>query len=183
MHTHKHTHKDVLLSNTHIQLITYNQLIHTQADKSDKGLLRQSSHLKTHTHTVDLQEEGLAAEHQGVVEHTHPEDGDARLLDQHGTGAQQQTGTQRPHRHSGGQTVCRITLTHTPGEREREKLSQEKMPPSVKKNSTQSALHSSDRERVVSPNIGEKGQEEQHAGQDIRPAHNTRHLKHTQSLH
>lgn len=59
----------------------------------------------------------LATEHQGIVEHAHAEHCDARFLDQHGTGAQQQTDQQRPHRHRGGQRVHRVHRdrhTHTP---------------------------------------------------------------------
>lgn len=46
----------------------------------------------THSHTNGryVRDEGLATEHQAVVEDTHSEDRDARLFDQHGTGAQEQ---------------------------------------------------------------------------------------------
>lgn len=44
-----------------------------------------------------LLDEGLAAEHQDVVEYTHSEDGDACFLDQHGAGTQHQTDKQTPH--------------------------------------------------------------------------------------
>lgn len=61
----------------------------------------------THTHTlsVDVREERLAAKHQAVVQHAHPEHGDARLFDQHGTGAQEQAKRQRARRRRGGDGV------------------------------------------------------------------------------
>lgn len=58
-----------------------------------------------HTLSVHVQEQRLAAEHQAVVQHTHPEHCDARLFDQHGTGAQEQTEHQRARRHRGGEEV------------------------------------------------------------------------------
>lgn len=61
-----------------------------------------------------LLDERPAAEHQGVVQHAHSKHGDACLLDQHGTGAQQQTDEQTPHRHRGGQRVIGDAHTHTP---------------------------------------------------------------------
>lgn len=66
-----------------------------------------------------LLDERLAAEHQGIVEHAHSEHGDARLLDQHGAGAQQQTDEQARSRHRGGQGVLRHAHTHAPA-RQRE---------------------------------------------------------------
>lgn len=61
-----------------------------------------------------LLNERLAAEHQDVVEYAHSEHGDARLLDEHGAGAQQQTDEQTTQRHRGRQRVLGDTHTHAP---------------------------------------------------------------------
>lgn len=58
-----------------------------------------------HTLSVHVREQRLAAEHQAIVQHAHSEHRDARLFDQHGAGAQEQTERQRARRHRGREGV------------------------------------------------------------------------------
>ena len=64
------------------------------------------------------EEEGLVAELQGVVQDADPEHGDPGLLDQHGTGAQEQAGAQGPGGLGARHGALRRDRAHTPGGRE-----------------------------------------------------------------
>lgn len=67
------------------------------------------------THTKQsLLDEGFAAEHQDIVQHAHAKHCDARLLDQHGAGAEQQADQQVARRGCGGERVTRGVHAHTP---------------------------------------------------------------------
>lgn len=84
---------------------------HINQDKREEKNTTQNINKRS----VCLLDERLAAEHQGVVERAHAEDGDARLLHKHGARAQQQADKQRPRRDSGGQRDLGDAHTHTPG--------------------------------------------------------------------
>lgn len=61
-----------------------------------------------------LLDERFAAEHQDIVQHAHAKHSDARLLDQHGAGAEQQADQQAARRGCGGERVVRGVHAHAP---------------------------------------------------------------------